>query len=118
MFASVFPQVGSSPSLVWVVTAMGLNIVNLFIGLGMALQNKKKTWLRTHLVMYISILVCLTLYLVMHGIHSENSVWDYAICLYFITLVPISRKWDVMYHGLVTVLGLILLPVLILLQMF
>jgi len=45
-------------------------------------------------------------------------VWDYAICLYFITLVPISRKWDVMYHGLVTVIGLILLPLLILLKMF
>jgi hypothetical protein len=54
----------------------------------------------------------------MNGVHSENTIWEYLIGLYFITLVPLSRKWDVLIHALIAIVGLTLLPVLILLQMY
>ncbi len=54
----------------------------------------------------------------MNGVHSENTIWEYLIGLYFITLVPLSRKWDMLIHGLIAIVGLTLLPLLILLQMY
>ncbi len=83
----------------------------------MGFQKKTPALVRAHLMVYISVLAGLGAYLVINGIHSENSVWDYLVALYFITIIPISRKWDVVLHAGVTVLGLIVLPMLILLQL-
>jgi len=118
MFANAYPQISESPSLVWVVAAIGFNIFNIFLGLYMAFFKKDRRLIRAHLWLYIAILISLALYLVMHGIHSENTIWEYLIGLYFITLVPLSKRWDVMVHALVSIVGLTLLPLLILLQMF
>lgn len=118
MFASVFPQVSESPSIIWVVAAIIFNMVNIFLGLYMAFFKKERRLIRVHLILYCAILICLLLFLVMNGVHSENTIWEYLIGLYFITLVPLSHKWDVLVHALIAIVGLILLPVLILLQMF
>ena len=118
MFADVFPQVSESPSLIWVIAAILFNIANVFLGLYMTFFKKEKRLVRAHLYLYITILICLTLFLVMNGVHSENTIREYLIGLYFITLVPISRKWDVLIHALVTIVGMTLLPLLILLQMY
>ena len=118
MFANVYPQVSESPSLIWVVAAILFNMANIFLGLYMAFFKKEPYLVRVHLILYISILICLALFLVIHGVHSENTIWEYLIGLYFITLVPMSRKWDVLTHALIAIVGLTLLPLLILLQMF
>ena len=117
MFANVFPQVSDSPSLIWVITAIIFNIANVFLGLYMAFFKKEKRFIRAHLYLYVGIVVCLVFFLVMNGVHSENSIWEYLIGLYFITLVPMSRKWDILIHALVAIVGLTFLPLLILLQM-
>ena len=72
---------------------------------------------RTHRFLYFAILTCLGLFLVLNEIHSENSIWEYLICLYFITLIPLSKSWDAVVHAFIASIGLILLPVLILLQL-
>ena len=118
MLADAFPQISDSPSLIWVVAAIIFNMVNVFLGLYMAFFKKDPRLIRVHLFLYIAILICLVFFLVMHGVHSENTIWEYLIGLYFITLVPLSHKWDVMIHAVVAIIGLTLLPVLILLQMF
>jgi hypothetical protein len=38
------------------------------------------------------------------------------IGLYFITLIPYSKRWDILVHALVAVVGLTLLPLLIVLR--
>ena len=118
MFANVFPQVTDSPSLIWVIAAILFNISNVFLGLYMTFFKKDPRLIRMHLYLYIAIVTCLILFLVMNGVHSENTIWEYLISLYFITLVPLSRKWDVLIHALITIVGLTLLPLLILLQMY
>ena len=114
---NMLDQVQASPSLVWVAATICLHIINVFLGLAMGFQKKTPGMVRAHLMVYIGVLAGLGSYLVINGIHSENSVWDYLVALYFITLIPLSRKWDVVLHAGVTVLGLILLPMLVLLQL-
>ncbi len=115
MFAEAFPHLADSPSLVWVVAAISLHIVNTFIGLYMAFRNKTRALVRIHLMLYFGILFSLAMFLVMNEVHGNNTIWDYGIGLYFITILPRSAKWDIMVHALVAVVGLTLLPVLILL---
>ena len=116
MFAQAFPNVVNSPSLIWVVVTICLYIVNTFIGLYMALRRSTPQLVRIHLFFYVGILFSLLMFLVLNQVHGENTLWDYGIGLYFITILPLSVKWDIMVHGLCAVVGLTLLPVMILLQ--
>ncbi len=116
MFAEAFPNIANSPSLVWIVATICLHIVNTFIGLTMAFHKSTPSRVRMHLVFFCCILLCLSMYLVLNGVHGENTIFDYGVGLYFITILPRSVKWDILVHGLVAVVGLTLLPVLILLQ--
>jgi len=52
----------------------------------------------------------------MNQTHDENSPLDYLICLYFITIVPYSKRWDVLIHAFIGAIGLTLLPLLIVLR--
>lgn len=114
---NMLDQVQASPSLVWVAATICLHIINVFVGLAMGFQKKTPGLVRAHLAIYIGVLAGLATYLVINGTHSENSVWDYLVAVYFITIIPLSRKWDVVLHAGVTVMGLILLPMLILLKL-
>lgn len=113
----LFEQVRASPSLIWVAAAICLHIMNVFLGLAMAFQKKTKSMIRVHAVLYVAVLAALIAYLLMNGTHGENTLLDYLVGLYFITLIPLSRKWDVVIHAFITVIGLVLLPILILMHM-
>ena len=117
MFSEVFPQVSASPSLAWVALAVCFHIVNSFLGAFMAFRRKGPMLIRAHGFLYGAILICLGFFLILNGIHSGNSIWEYLICLYFITLIPLSKSWDAVVHAFIASIGLILLPVLILLQL-
>ncbi len=118
MATSIFPQISESPSLSWIVGAICLQIINIFLGLAMAFLQKRMQFRRVHLIIYLGVTVCLATFLITNGIHSKNSIWDYLVGLYFFILIPISRRWDIMVHALITIVGLTLLPLLILLQIF
>ena len=117
MATELFPNLSSSSSLIWLVPAIGFHIVNIFLGVFMAFQKKTATIIKIHGFLYYGVLVCLTSFLIMNQVHGENMVWDYLVFGYFITVVPISKRWDVLIHAFFSLVGLTLLPVLIVLQM-
>ena len=112
----LIPKITSSPSLVWIVSAIGFYIINIFLGLFMAFRKRTAQSLKIHRLLFYTIVFCLGYYLLMNQVHDENSWLDYLICLYFITLVPYSKRWDILVHALVAVVGLTLLPLLIVLR--
>jgi len=112
----MFPKIMASPSLVWVVAAMGFYIFNIFLGLFIAFQKNSIENRKIHKYLFYSIAFCLIYFLIMNQTHHENTVIDYAVVLYIVAFVPFSKRWDVLVHALTAVLGLILLPLLIVLQ--
>ena len=116
MESTLIPKITSSPSLIWVVSAIGFYIVNLFLGLFMGFRRKTAQGLKIHKLLFYTFVFCLIYYLILNQTHDENTLLDYLICLYFITIVPISKRWGVMIHGLVAAIGLTLLPLLIVLR--
>ena len=116
MDATLIPKITSSPSLIWIVSAIGFYIINIFLGLFMAFRKRTAQSLKIHRFLFYTIVFCLGYYLLMNQVHDENSWLDYLICLYFITLVPYSKRWDILVHAFVAVVGLTLLPLLIVLR--
>ena len=111
-----FSNILASPSLVWIVTAMGFYLINIFLGLFIAFQKNTVDTRRIHKYLFYSIAFCLVYFLIMNQTHHENTLIDYAVVLYMVALVPFSKRWDVLVHALVAIIGLILLPLLIVLQ--
>ena len=111
-----FSNILASPSLVWVLTAMGFYLVNIFLGLFIAFQKNTVDTRKIHKWLFYSIAFCLVYFLIMNQTHHENTLIDYAVVLYMVALVPFSKRWDVLVHALIAVIGLILLPLLIVLQ--
>ena len=111
-----FSNILASPSLVWIVTAMGFYLVNIFLGLFIAFQKNTVDTRKIHRYLFYSIAFCLIYFLIMNQTHNENTLIDYSVVLYMIALVPFSKRWGSLVHALVAVMGLILLPLLIVLQ--
>ena len=117
MANELFPTLSSSSSLIWLVPAIGFHIINIFLGVFMAFQEKTPAMVRVHGFLYYGVIICLVNFLIMNQVHGENSVWDYLVFAHFIIVVPFSKRCDVLIHAFITLIGLTLLPVLIILQM-
>ena len=111
-----FPKILASPSLVWVLTAIGFYLINIFMGLFIAFQKKTAQNLRIHKLMYYSITFSLVCFLIMNQIHHENTWIDYIVVFYIVAIVPLSKRWDILVHALIAAVGLTLLPLLIVIQ--
>ena len=111
-----FLKILSSPSLVWILAAMGFYLINIFLGLYIGFQNKTAQTLKAHKYLFYAIVFCMIYFLVMNQTHHENTWIDYAVVLYIIGLVPFSKRWDVLMHALIATVGLTLLPLLIVIQ--
>jgi len=118
MEPGILSKISASPSLVWVMVAIGFHVMNVFLGASMAFMKKTPSLYRMHRLLYFAILLSLAMFLVLNYIHGSNDVWEYLIGAYFITVIPLSKRWDVMIHAFFSIIGLTLLPVLILLQLF
>ncbi len=115
--SALISKITSSPALPWVGAAIGFHIVNIFLGFYMGFFKRTKPLLRTHLAGYIAVVACFLGFLVIQRLHSGLTLWEILIFLYFIIVIPLSKRWDVLLHALISIVGLTLLPVLVLLQL-
>lgn len=101
----------------WVFAAIGFHILNIFLGAYMAFLKRTRPLIRTHLLGYLAVLVCFMGFLIYQRLHYGLTIWDILIFIYFITVIPLSKRWDVLLHAFLCIVGLTLLPVLVLLQL-
>ena len=118
MDSLIIEKITSMVSAPWVFAAMGFHIVNAFMGAFMAFRKKSGPLIRIHGLLYCSVISCIACFLILNQIHAANGVWEYLIALYFITVIPISKRWDALTHAFFALVGLTLLPLLVLLQIF
>ena len=96
---------------------MGFHMFNLALGAYMGFFKKSASVAKMHRWLYYAVMFCLVYFLIMNQTHGENTIWDYLVGVYFITAIPMSKRWDIMAHALLSLVGLTLLPLLIILQM-
>lgn len=95
---------------------MCFHVLNLFLGLVMAFFKKNTHTVNIHKILYGAVVICLVAFLILNHVHGENTIWEYLIGLYFITVIPFSQRWDTLVHAFLTLVGLTLLPLLLILQ--
>ncbi|MBT3514751.1 MAG: hypothetical protein HOB32_04990 [Nitrospina sp.] len=117
MVTELLPNLSPSSSLIWIAPAIVFHILNIFLGAFMAFQKKTPAIIKVHGFLYYGVIISLINFLIINQLHEENTIWDYLVFAYFITLVPFSKRWDVLVHAFISLIGLTLLPVLIILQM-
>lgn len=98
------------------VAAIGFQMTNVFIGAYMGFVKRVPSLLRIHRLLYFTVLLCLLFFLVLNEVHGDNTIGEYLVGLYFITIIPLSKRWDILLHAVFSVVGLTLLPLVIVLQ--
>lgn len=96
--------------------AIVLHIVNSLLGAGIVFRRMGRPPRRAHFILYLGVLACLGIYFYLNRFARGNGLVEYFVLLYFAIFLPLSRKWDVMIHAFIAVVGLTFLPLLILVQ--
>ncbi len=117
MDSLILSKITSSPALPWVFAAIGFHILNIFLGAYMAFLKRTKPLIKAHLLGYLAVLICFMGFLICQRINYRLTIWEILIFFYFITVIPLSKRWDVLLHAFLSIVGLTLLPVLVLLQL-
>jgi len=66
MEPGILSKISASPSLVWVMAAIGFHVMNVFLGASMAFMKKTPSLYRMHRLLYFAILLSLAMFLVLN----------------------------------------------------
>ena len=99
----------ASPSFLTIFLAFLLTIVNVMVGVSMLPSDNRKKRYLLHRVVYAAIILNFILFLIQKHFESENSILNYAIFLYMVLIVPLSRRLNVTLHAVISSIALVLI---------
>jgi O-antigen ligase len=86
-----------------------ITVANILIGVSILPEDKRKRGYRLHRVVYLAVVVSYVMFLwVTHSL-AGNGWMNYAVLIYFIFVIPMTRKVNVTTHAVLSSLGLVLL---------
>ena len=109
MQATSLSEVFSHPSFLTILATILIVIANIMIGVSMLPKDKRKTRYQIHRVVYGAVLISLGVFLAVTHRLLGNSLFNYFVMAYFLTVIPLSRRWNVTAHAIIASVGLVLL---------
>ena len=109
MQATSLSEIFSHPSFLTILAAILIVIANIMIGVSMLPKDKRQKRYKIHRIVYGAVIVCFAVFLIVTHRLLGNSLFNYFVMAYFLTVIPLSRKWNVTAHAIVSSLGLVLL---------
>ena len=109
MQATSLGEIFSHPSFLTILATILIVIANIMIGVSMLPKDKRKKRYKIHRVVYGATLIFLAVFLVVTHRLLGNSLFNYFVMAYFLTVIPLSRKWNVTAHAIISSVGLVLL---------
>lgn len=109
MQATSLGEVFSHPSFLAILATILIVIANIMIGVSMLPRDIRQKRYKLHRLVYGATLISLAVFLVVTHRLLGNSIFNYLVMAYFLTVVPLSRKWNVTAHAIVSSVGLVLL---------
>ena len=107
MQATSLSDIFSHPSFLTILTAILIVIANIMIGVSMLPRDIRKKRYKLHRNVYGATLISLAVFLVVTHRLLGNSLFNYFVVAYFLTVVPLSRKWNVTAHAIIASVGLV-----------
>ena len=109
MQATSLSQVFSHPSFLTILVTILIVIANIMIGVSMLPRDIRQKRYTLHRIVYGAALVSFGAFLVVTHRLLGNSIFNYCVLAYFFTVIPLSRRWNVTAHAIVSSIGLVLL---------
>jgi hypothetical protein len=109
MQATSLSDIFSHPSFLTILATILIVIANIMIGVSMLPKDVRQKRYKLHRAVYWAVLVSLGVFLVVTHQLLDNSLFNYFVMAYFLTVIPLSRKWNVTAHAIIASVGLVLL---------
>ncbi len=88
-----------------------VTIVNVMIGVSILPADKRKIRYKLHRYVFFAALGCYLFFLWWNFEQGTNSPLNYAVFLYFLLVIPLSRRANVTAHAILASIGLVLLNI-------
>jgi hypothetical protein len=109
MQATSLSEVFSHPSFLTILATILTVIANIMIGVSMLPKDKRKKRYGVHRAVYGVTIISFVVFLAVTHRLLGNSLFNYFVMVYFLTVIPLSRRWNVTAHAIVSSVGLVLL---------
>jgi hypothetical protein len=109
MQATSLADIFSHPSFLAILATILIVIANIMIGVSMLPKDIRQKRYKLHRNVYGATLISMGVFLVVTHRLLGNSIFNYFVLVYFLTVIPISRKWNVTAHAIISSVGLVLL---------
>lgn len=109
MQATSLGEVFSHPSFLTILITILIVIANIMVGVSMLPKDRRKKRYKLHRIVYEATLISFGVFLVVTHWLLGNSLFNYFVMVYFLIIIPLSRKWSVTAHAIISSVGLVLL---------
>ena len=97
------------PSFIIILFVILGTIANILIGVSMLPEDKRKKRFKTHRFIFYLIIFSYGGFLWFSHSPGESELFKYIVLVYFLFIIPLTRRINVTFHAILASLGLILL---------
>ena len=84
-------------------------VVNILIGVSILPEDKRKKGFKAHRLTFYFIILSYVIFLWVSHSSTKNEWFEYSVLIYFLFVIPITRRINITFHAILASLGLILL---------
>jgi len=97
------------PSFIIILFVILGTIVNILIGVSILPEDKRKKGFKAHRLIFYFVVLTYVMFLWVSHSPTKNEWFEYAVLIYFLFVIPITRRINITFHAILASLGLILL---------
>ena len=97
------------PSFIIILLVILGTVVNILIGVSMLPEDKRKKGFKVHRLIFYFVVLGYGMFLWVSHSPTKNEWFEYAVLMYFLLVIPITRRINITFHAILASLGLILL---------
>ena len=97
------------PSFIAIFFVIFGTIVNILVGVSILPKDKRKKGFKAHRLLFYFIILSYIMFLWVSHSPVKSGWLKYSVLVYFLLVIPITRKINITFHAILASLGLILL---------
>lgn len=97
------------PSFIIILFVILGTIVNILIGVSILPEDKRKKGFKAHRLTFYFVVLSYVMFLWVSHSPIKNEWFEYIVLVYFLLVIPITRRINITFHAILASLGLILL---------
>ena len=109
MQATTLSEIFSHPSFLTILLTILIVIGNIMVGVSMLPDDVRRRRYPMHRFIYLLCILSFATFLWVTHRYLENSLLNYIVFGYFLTVIPMSRRLNVTLHAVLSSIGLVLL---------